>query len=61
MNVWRVLFVPFVLLAAAASAGAQEAPRQGGILKAAIIGEPPTLDTHTTTATIAYQIAWHVF
>jgi len=25
-----------------------------------MIGEPPTLDTHTTTATIAYQIAWHV-
>jgi peptide/nickel transport system substrate-binding protein len=45
----------------AVPAGAQEAPRQGGILKAAMIGEPPTLDTHTTTATIAYQIAWHVF
>ena len=26
-----------------------------------MIGEPPTLDTHTTTATIAYQIAWHIF
>jgi peptide/nickel transport system substrate-binding protein len=37
----------------------QDAPRSGGILKAAMIGEPPTLDTHTTTATIAYQIAWH--
>ena len=40
---------------------AQDTPKQGGILKAAMIGEPPTLDTHTTTATIAYQIAWHVF
>lgn len=52
------------LIAGAAATGlsaAQEAPRQGGILKAAMIGEPPTLDTHTTTATIAYQIAWHVF
>src|SRR5689334_14242608 len=37
----------------------QDAPRSGGTLKAAMIGEPPTLDTHTTTATIAYQIAWH--
>jgi peptide/nickel transport system substrate-binding protein len=45
----------------AAPAIAQETPRQGGILKAAIIGEPPTLDTHTTTATIAYQLAWHIF
>ena len=42
------------------SVAAQPAPRQGGVLKAAMIGEPPTLDTHTTTATIAYQIAWHV-
>ena len=50
-----------VLLAGAATADAQGAHRQGGILKAAMIGEPPTLDTHTTTATIAYQIAWHVF
>jgi peptide/nickel transport system substrate-binding protein len=51
-----------VLLAVGPSpAVAQEPPRPGGILKAAMIGEPPTLDTHTTTATIAYQIAWHVF
>src|SRR5215467_7081594 len=50
-----------LLVAAAGTASAQTAPRQGGILKAAMIGEPPTLDTHTTTATIAYQIAWHVF
>jgi peptide/nickel transport system substrate-binding protein len=40
---------------------ARRRPRAGGILKAAMIGEPPTLDTHTTTATIAYQVAWHVF
>ena len=30
-------------------ASAQDAPRFGGVLKAAMIGEPPTLDTHTTT------------
>ena len=50
-----------VVLAGVVTADAQGAHKQGGILKAAIIGEPPTLDTHTTTATIAYQIAWHVF
>ena len=50
-----------LLVLVIAPAAAQETPRQGGILKAAMIGEPPTLDTHTTTATIAYQIAWHVF
>ena len=61
MTTPRLLSILFVLLVLVAPAGAQETPRAGGILKAAIIGEPPTLDTHTTTATIAYQIAWHVF
>ncbi|HYE92687.1 MAG TPA: ABC transporter substrate-binding protein, partial [Terriglobales bacterium] len=55
------LLALLLALGAVAPAAAQDAPRQGGILKAAMIGEPPTLDTHTTTATIAYQIAWHVF
>jgi len=49
------------LLALASAAPAQEQPRAGGVLKLAMIGEPPTLDTHTTTATIAYQVGWHVF
>jgi hypothetical protein len=29
---------------------AQETPRTGGVLKAAMIGEPPSLDLHWTTA-----------
>jgi peptide/nickel transport system substrate-binding protein len=57
-RVTAALLLGLALLAGVADA--QEAPRQGGILKAAMIGEPPTLDTHTTTATIAYQIAWHM-
>ncbi len=40
---------------------AQEQPRSGGVLKAAMIGEPPTLDLHTTTATITQQITWHIY
>lgn len=56
------VLIGLILLATGASpAAAQDAPRAGGVLKAAMIGEPPTLDTHTTTATISYQIAWHVF
>ncbi len=46
---------------AAAPAGAQETPRMGGVLKAAMIGEPPSLDLHWTTAVITQQISWHVF
>jgi peptide/nickel transport system substrate-binding protein len=62
MKTWRLTALISVLMTLGAGvAAAQDTPRPGGILKAAMIGEPPTLDTHTTTATIAYQIAWHVF
>jgi len=40
--------------------GAQEAPRLGGVLKVAAIGEPPTLDIPMSTAVITYEIMWHV-
>src|SRR5262245_60795220 len=42
------------------AAQAPETPRMGGVLKAAMIGEPPSLDLHWTTAVITQQIAWHV-
>ncbi len=38
-----------------------EQPRVGGVLRVAMIGEPPTLDLHTTTAVIVQQITWHVY
>lgn len=33
----------------------------GGTLNVAIIGEPPTLDVQTSTATIVGQVAWNMF
>ena len=45
----------------AGAAYAQEAPRTGGVIKAAMIGEPPSLDLHMTTAVITQQITWHVY
>jgi peptide/nickel transport system substrate-binding protein len=45
----------------AAPLGAQEQPKMGGVFKVATIGEPPTLDLHTTTAVIVQQITWHVY
>src|SRR4030095_4462918 len=50
---WLVLMVTPVV--------AQESPRQGGVLKVAMIGEPPSLDLHSTTAVITQQITWHVY
>jgi peptide/nickel transport system substrate-binding protein len=43
------------------AAAPEPPPRRGGVLKAAIIGEPPTLDLHWTTAVITQQIMWHVY
>src|ERR1700730_7109944 len=50
-----------VLLASAPGVTAQEQPRMGGVLKAGMIGEAPSLDLHVTTAVITQQIMWHVY
>src|SRR6266704_257265 len=61
----RLAFTAFCLglglTVATVPAAAQDQPRQGGVLKAAMIGEPPSLDLHWTTAVITQQITWHVF
>ena len=43
--------------------GAAQAPqpRKGGVLRVAMIGEPPSIDMHWTTATITREIAANVF
>ena len=58
----KTLVTALVLTLAVGPAFAQDqAPRMGGVLKIAVIGEPPSLDLHTTTATITYQIMSHVY
>jgi peptide/nickel transport system substrate-binding protein len=47
-------------LAAPAPAAAQ-APRRGGVLKVATIGDPPTVDIHQTTAVIAEQVTQEIY
>src|SRR2546429_4635825 len=49
-----------VALALVAPADAQ-APRKGGTLRVAMIGEPPTLDAHVTTATITRETGINMF
>jgi peptide/nickel transport system substrate-binding protein len=56
-----ILAVSLLLPLTVSPAAAQEAPRMGGVLKAAMIGEPPSLDLHWTTAVITQQITWHVY
>lgn len=48
--------------APAAGSGAETPQDQkGGLLRVAIVGEPPTIDMHTTTATLAFEVGWHIF
>src|SRR5947208_1571081 len=59
-----VLAAALLLLLGASLAtplAAQEQPRMGGVFKAAMIGEPPSLDLHTTTAVIVQHITWHIY
>ena len=57
----NLLLAVLLSLLAAVPALAQDQPRMGGVVKVAMIGEPPSLDLHTTTAVITQQIMWHVF
>jgi len=41
--------------------GASQTPRKGGALRIGMIGEPPTLDAHVTTATITREIGINMF
>ena len=60
MNAILVSAVVVACVLGSSQVHAQETPRAGGVLKVATIGEPPTLDIPTSTATIVYEIMWHV-
>jgi peptide/nickel transport system substrate-binding protein len=57
----RLIALVVAPLVLAAVAHAQDTPRTGGVFKAAVVGEPPTLDLHQTTATLTQQITWHMY
>src|SRR2546428_9855049 len=53
-------FVPLLALAlVVVTAQPSAAQRTGGVLKAGMIGEPPSLDIHWTTAGVTQQITPH--
>ena len=62
----RPRLFPFLAVLAAVTLGAvasvaSQAPRKGGVLRVGMIGEPPTLDAHATTATITREITINVY
>jgi peptide/nickel transport system substrate-binding protein len=43
------------------SGSAADPIKPGGVLKVAIIGEPPSLDAHWTTASLTYDVTSHIY
>jgi peptide/nickel transport system substrate-binding protein len=60
MALTALVLAALLALAGPVPAPAQETPRPGGVLKVATPGEPPTLDIAMSTATLTYEIMWHV-
>ncbi|MBI4011194.1 MAG: ABC transporter substrate-binding protein, partial [Candidatus Rokubacteria bacterium] len=58
----RKLAVAFLVFILAAVAGvAANAQKKGGVLRVGIIGEPPALDAHWTTATLTSNMSNHLY
>lgn len=50
-----------IWLAAPPGESQTAAPRKGGVLRVGMIGEPPTLDQHATTAVITREIGINMY
>ena len=60
----RLLVIVAIVTTAAwlaVSPAASQSPKKGGILKVGVIGEPPTLDGHATTAVLTREIGINMF
>ena len=64
---WRAPGLVFLLAGTIALAGgldpawAQSMPKKGGVLRVAVLGDPPTLDSHWTTANFVEVITQHIY
>jgi len=60
---WLLGAVALVIVAGwlAVAPGEAQSPKKGGVLRVGMIGEPPTLDVHTTTAVITREISVNMF
>jgi peptide/nickel transport system substrate-binding protein len=61
MKTLRVVILLALVTSIAAIAGEAQTPKKGGALKIGMIGEPPTLDGHMTTAVITREIGVNMF
>jgi peptide/nickel transport system substrate-binding protein len=61
MRVLATIVLVVTALWLGAGPGESQTPKKGGALKIGMIGEPPTLDGHTTTAVITREIGINMF
>jgi peptide/nickel transport system substrate-binding protein len=57
----RMVAILAILSLAAVAPGYAQAPKKGGIIRVGLLGEPPALDTHWTTATITDVLTGHLY
>jgi len=57
----RTVATLVILTLAVAAPGFAQAPKKGGIIRVGMMGEPPALDTHWTTATITDVLSNHLY
>src|SRR5215831_10712874 len=58
LRLFGVAVLPVLILGLAVEA---QAPKKGGVLRIGNLGEPPTLDAHWTTATLAEVLTNHLY
>lgn len=61
VRVLVLVVAALMALGASPPAVLAQAPSRGGVLRAGMEAEPPTLDPHWTTASVTAQIAVHIF
>ena len=60
-TLWVTVLCILALLALGAAVAGAQAPRPGGMLRVATIGEPPSLDAHFPTGILTMSITQHIF
>jgi peptide/nickel transport system substrate-binding protein len=61
LGILGVMIAVMLVAGPGAPPGDAQGPRKGGVLRVGMIGEPPTLDGHVTTAVITREIGVNMF
>jgi len=57
----RILASLVILMLALAAPGFAQTPKKGGVIRVGLLGEPPALDAHWTTAVITEVLTNHLY